>query len=411
MASHQSVLIIGKVWPEPKSSAAGIRMMQLIQLFKEAGLKVVFASTASHTGYQENLELQDVLAYSIELNSPTFDHFSQEINPTIVVFDRFMTEEQFGWRVMEHCPNALRILNAEDLHFLRYARQEALKTHQDELEEALNSEMTFREVASVYRVDVTLLVSEYEIKLLNEKFKVPHEKLHYLPLFAERIKQDLLPAFEDRKDFVFIGNFLHAPNVDALSYLCDEIWPLIRNQLPEVNLQVFGAYPTARVTKCNDPRQGILVNGRVEDAAIINLNARVNLAPLRFGAGIKGKLLEAMVCGTPSVTTEVGAESMQHNGLWNGAISDNPITFAEEAIALYTNEQKWSQAQEHGFDILAKRYAVDRFKDSFRDELSSRLENLGNTRSADFLSRLIQHHSLLSTKYLSRWIEEKNKKS
>lgn len=408
MLSHDKVLIIGKVWPEPKSSAAGTRMMQLIYFFKELEAEIVFASTANPSDFQEDLSLYGIETYNIQLNSVSFDDFLIAIKPSVVVFDRFMTEEQFGWRVIEHCPAALRILNSEDLHFLRHAREEALKLNGDLSVLNLNSEMALREVASMYRVDFTFLVSEFEIELLREKFHFADHKMCYFPLFSN-VVSERLPNFEQRRDFMFIGNFLHAPNWDALCYLKREIWPLIRKKCPQAQVNVYGAYASQKVMDFHNPMDGFLICGRVEDAQAVTLKARVSLAPLRFGAGIKGKLLEAMACGTPTVTTSIGAESMQHNDLWNGAIVDSAEEFAEAATQLYTNPEKWELAQQNGVQILAKRYNYAIFVESLKREFRTRLKSCEATRSADFLSLLVQHHSLASTKYLSKWIEEKNK--
>jgi len=121
------VLIIGTVWPEPSSTAAGSRMLQLIQHFQLQKWKVVFASSASFSEFMFDLKLLDVATYPIELNNSAFDDLIQQLNPDFVVFDRFMTEEQYGWRVAENCPKSIRILNTEDLHFLRTVRQDCYK--------------------------------------------------------------------------------------------------------------------------------------------------------------------------------------------------------------------------------------------------------------------------------------------
>ena len=127
MKSNQHVLIIGFVFPEPNSSAAGGRMVQLISIFKKQGFDVTFASPAMDSDYMIDLNSLGVAKKSIALNCSSFDFFVKELNPSIVLFDRFMMEEQFGWRVAENCPDALRILDTEDLHCLRLARQKAFK--------------------------------------------------------------------------------------------------------------------------------------------------------------------------------------------------------------------------------------------------------------------------------------------
>jgi len=117
MKTTQNILIIGFVWPEPNSSAAGTRMEQLLLLFKEWGWSVTFATPALDSNFMVDLETIGVEKRTIALNCSSFDEFVQELNPSIVLFDRFLMEEQFGWRVAEYCPNALRILDTIDLHY------------------------------------------------------------------------------------------------------------------------------------------------------------------------------------------------------------------------------------------------------------------------------------------------------
>src|SRR5690606_22494590 len=123
----QKLLIIGFVWPEPKSSAAGSRMMQLINAFQSFGYDITFASACAKTDNAFDLKTLNVQTETIQLNHSSFDDFIKQLQPDVVLFDRFMTEEQFGWRVAEHCPTAMRILDTEDLHGLRKGRQQAFK--------------------------------------------------------------------------------------------------------------------------------------------------------------------------------------------------------------------------------------------------------------------------------------------
>ena len=121
------MLIIGLVWPEPTSSAAGWRMLQLVDLFISQGFEITFASAASKSEHSFPLASKGVMEVEIKLNDSSFDEFIKGLNPDVVLFDRFMTEEQYSWRVMQTCPHAIRILDTEDLHFVRQARQEAYK--------------------------------------------------------------------------------------------------------------------------------------------------------------------------------------------------------------------------------------------------------------------------------------------
>ena len=146
----QHILFIGLVWPEPNSSAGGSRTIQLINLFLSKGWKVTFASAASDSEFAINLETLGVQKVNIVLNSDSFDVFLKKIQPSIVVFDKFMIEEQFGWRVEENCPHALRILDTIDLHCLRLARQNALKEDRTFTYSDLTSDVAKREIASIF---------------------------------------------------------------------------------------------------------------------------------------------------------------------------------------------------------------------------------------------------------------------
>jgi O-antigen biosynthesis protein len=399
---NKRILFIGFVWPESCSSAAGHRMMQLITFFKERNYEITFASTASESEFTD--ELEGIIKMSIELNSSTFDSMISELQPSIVLFDRFMTEEQFGWRVTRCCPNALRILDSEDLHCLREARKQTfLKNKPFDL----NSDLAKREIASIYRCDLTLIISEYEVSLLETYFKMPSFLLLYLPIWAEKTVFDL-PEFEDRKDFIFIGNFLHAPNHDAVLFLREQIWPLICKQLPQSNIHIYGAYPTNVIKACHDPKVNFLVHGRTEQINELFLNARILLAPLRFGAGIKGKLLESMQYGTPNVTTSIGAEGMFGNLAWNGSIVDSPEEFAKNAIMLYSNKKEWFEAQQNGFSILNSRFSKDNFEMILENALEDKRIYFEKYRTENFTGLLLMHHSMQSTKYMSKWIEAKN---
>ena len=406
------VLIIGFVWPEPESSAAGSRMMQLIQLFKKQGWDVTFACAAANSPYMANLAKIGVKTKIIVLNNSSFDVFIKEMNPSIVLFDRFMIEEQFGWRVAKHCPDALRILDTEDLHCLRQARHVALKQHREFTIDDLFLDVAKREIASILRCDIALIISEFEIQLLQEVFKVDAELLYYLPFLLEAIDEKVIagwPDYNARNGFVFIGNFLHEPNWDAVQYLKKTIWPIIKKQMPEAVLYIYGAYASQNVMQLHHPATGFHVMGRAANAEDVILQSKVMLAPMRFGAGIKGKLVEAMFCGTPSVTSTIGAEAMAIGTKWNGYIADDRNAFATAAVQLYKDETHWHKAQKEGIAIYNSRYLKSTFEMPFILHVKDVNSNLKQHRFKNFTGNMLMHHTMATTKYMSRWIEEKNK--
>lgn len=411
--SKQSILIIGTVWVEPNASAAGSRMLQLIHLFLAQDWQITFVSTAQKSNNAFHLEELGIATALIELNSSSFDYFVKKINPSIVIFDRFMIEEQFGWRIAEYCPKALRILDTEDLHFLRKVRHQQLKKGEVFSDKALlKSDDTKREIASILRCDLSLIISTYEIDLLKNLFKTDEQILYYLPFLFDKIENHHLKkwkSFEEKEHFVFIGNFFHKPNVDAVITLKKEIWSAIRGQLPKAEIHIYGAYINQQIQQFHNPREGFIVKGFAENANEVVANARVVLAPLRFGAGIKGKLTEAMLCGTPSVTTLIGAEGMSEKNLWNGFVKDDFSEFSKAAVALYQNKNIWEEAREKGIEIINTFYDKKKLSSPFMNRIEELITNIEEHRIQNFFGSLLQYKSLQSTKYLSKWIEAKNK--
>lgn len=405
----RKLLIIGLVWPEPASSAAGTRMIQLVDLFLAQGYQVTFASAASKSEFSYDFSNTSVVEQEIKLNDESFNAFLKALNPDIVLFDRFMIEEQYGWRVQQECPHALRILDTEDLHFLRQARQQSTKKL-----EALNlfSDTAKREIAAILRCDLSLIISEAEIKLLEEEFKIDASLLYYLPFLEQEITEHTIQnwiPFANRSDFVFIGNFLHEPNWHTVQTLKTKVWPLLRKKLPEAQLNIYGAYPSQKVLQLENKTEKFFIKGRAVNAQETIAKHKILLAPIQFGAGVKGKFIDAILTGTPSVTTTVGAEAMKGNLPWNGIIEDDLTLFAEQAAHLYQNETEWQVAQQNGTQIINERYAATAFADDFMRQVHELLSDLPNHRQGNFIGQILNHHTLQSTKYMSLWIEEKNK--
>ena len=411
------VLIIGYVWPEPNSSAAGSRMLQLIEFFLEQQWQVTFSSPAAESEHRFHFEEIGVKKQNIKVNSNCFDLFVKEHNPDIVLFDRFLMEEQFGWRVEKHCPDAIRIIETVDLHCLREVRQKFVKKKQSLSETELTkelkqSEIASREIASIYRCDLSLMISSYEMHILENHFNINPSLLLHLPFMVENIDSlewNKLPTYEQRNDFITIGNFRHPPNWDTVLYLKETLWLPIRKKCPNAKLHIYGAYPPPKANQLHNPKQGFLISGWANDAKQVMQKARICLAPLRFGAGLKGKLLEAMQCGTPSVTTHVGAESMHDNLEWNGVVTDNPEDFINAAIILYNDKEKWLNAQKNSINIINSSFDKNSLSIVLLNTIHDIKNNLKEHRDNNFIGSMLRHHSMKSTQYMSQWIEAKNK--
>ena len=405
----KKILVIGYVWPEPNSSAAGSHMLSILRLFKKQNWQIEFATPSQPTEHMIDLRNEGISSKSITLNCDSFDRYILEYQPDIVLFDRFMMEEQFGWRVEKNCPSALKILDTEDLQCLRHARQQAHKAKRELTKTDLFSDLAKREIAAILRCDISLIISSYEMELLEQTFKVDPVLLHHLPfmIHLEKVPKETLP-FSQRKHFMTIGNFRHAPNWDIVLYL-QEIWPKIRKQLPDAQLHIYGSYPPPKATALNNPKTGFLIKGWAEDALTVMEQSRLCLAPIRFGAGLKGKLLDAMLMQTPSITTSLGSESMHNDEPWGGIITENADDFADAAVQLYKDEEAWIQAQKNGTKILNRLYDSKVLGKRLIEKITQTEENLEQHRLNNFTGSMLKHHTMMSTKYMSQWIAEKNR--
>lgn len=420
----KTLLIIGYVWPEPNSSAAGARMLQLIRCFQADDYQVTYASPAAASEHAIDYAAFNITPINIELNNASFDEFIAELNPQAVMFDRFMMEEQFGWRVEKFAPNAIRLLDTEDLHGLRHARQAVAKQNKEaviqHVENAdLFSDLAKREVAAILRCDLSYMISEHEMNILKDVFHVPEHILSYVPFLLNQTQLDDAQlakqlSFNERQHFVSIGNFRHEPNWDAVLTLKQHIWPLIRKALPNAQLHIYGAYPPKKATQLHNEKQGFLVKGWCEDAFEVLKNAKVLLAPLRFGAGLKGKMVDAARCGLPAVTTSIGAEGLYQGGANHGVLetcisADDFSEFAKKAIELYEHEMQWQDLQKNGAPWLASRFDENSYQTHMLNQLTDAIEHLDEHRLKNFTGAMLRHHSMKSTQYMAQWIEAKNK--
>jgi glycosyltransferase involved in cell wall biosynthesis len=426
------VLFIGLVWPEARSSAASQNILSYIELFKQQGHKVCFVSASEKSERSTPLDSLVDEQRSVLLNDSSFDEFVGEYQPNIAVFDRYISEEQFSWRVAEAAPNCLKVLDCEDLHFLRYARHEAYKNqvnpnHFDSVEPYLYSDTCKRELASIWRCDISILLSDFEMDLLEEHFGIPSDLLHHCRFLLPNKDARKDPVYSERRDFITIGNFRHAPNWDAVLTLRSKIWPAIKKHLPDVKCHVYGAYLPPKAKQLENKKLGFLVHGYIEDAEQAIGSSRVLLAPINFGAGIKGKLVDAMRCNTPSVTSPIGSEGLivatdAETGTatdhkidlpsWPGAISDiseNTDNFVKESIELYQNNARWLEASQGCTQHFNTLFDYEKQSHGLLEKLQKVYANLNQHRNRHFFGQILQHHTTSSTKYMSQWIEAKSK--
>jgi glycosyltransferase involved in cell wall biosynthesis len=179
--------------------------------------------------------------------------------------------------------------------------------------------------------------------------------------------------------------------------------------LPEAELHCYGSYGDKFKGELHAPKQGFHFKGRADNALATMSNYRVNLAPLRYGAGLKGKVFDGFQTGTPTVTTPIGAEGIVGAMDWGCAISEAPQQFADAAIEVYANAECWSRVQAQGQRIARERFDPAEWQPQLPQLLEAAIQQRSETRQQQFIGRMLRHHHHRSTEFMSRWIEAKNR--
>jgi uncharacterized ferritin-like protein (DUF455 family)/glycosyltransferase involved in cell wall biosynthesis len=419
-ASKKKVILAGSVWPERTSSAAGVRSADMITVLQERGFQVLCVSPSRLNDHTSRLEEeQGVRCMQADANTDTFQKLLLETMPQLVVFDRFIAEEMYGWQAEKYAPEALRVLDLQDVHFVRRAREFAVKKQGASFEETLDGarldvspveKLAIRELASIHRSDLTLYVSDFERDLLVSRFQVPDVSLHRCDFFYPEIEASSLRSFDERRDIAFIGSFKHAPNVDAVEWAKRAILPLFRSIGEHAQVHIYGSYGASkRFAKLDDPKLGFRIKGFAPDAHETLSQYRLTIAPLRFGAGIKGKIADSWFVGTPCVSTSIGAEGMTSDAEpWGGAVADDPQVFATEMQRLYNDEPLWGAARDAGVAACSSRYDRSRNADSLMERVERAMSDKQVRREQNWMGRILWSEKFRATEYMSRYIRAKN---
>ncbi len=393
--------------------------MHWVHLFLSLGYQVTLISPSKVKDEKDwgSLDLPvgvDVLP--MPLNRELVAEDLRRLNPEIVMFDRFILEEQFGPHVYPACPDPLILMETQDLHFVRRAR-DAVKEKFLSLSELppdfYRTETALRETSSLLRVDYSFVVSSFEELLLREEFQIGPAKVKWVPFFYEKpiVTREQRRPFAEKKNFCWIGNFRHEPNLDGLRWFRNEIWPLIREQLPDARLRIYGAYPPEEVMGWNGRagtgggKDGIEVKGSALTLDEVFVDARVNVAPLRFGAGVKGKIMEGFRYGVPCVSTKIGSEGLF--GQFPGYEANTARDFANACVKLHEDEREWKKyslmALEKMMEVCAAASRVPELRALIEDLLAKKKAG----QLPDWLSRVLRFEGNQSRYYFTKWIEAK----
>ncbi len=349
-----NILIVEACMITPDQDSGSIRMLNLMRLLKEEGHHVTFVA--------DNMEGTRRYAAQIEALGVEVAHgkwvssvqlFLRERGPSLdaIIFCRHYIASQYVSTVRLAAPKARIIFDTVDLHFVRELREAELRADSSMLKAAHVTRE--KELAVIAKSDVTVVVSAFEKNLLKEIVPTAHveivSNIHAL--------SPVRPDYEERVDILFIGGFRHPPNVDAIKWYASEVLPALTALLPGVITRVVGSNMTDEVRALQTQHLRIL--GFVEDASPLLQSARISIAPLRYGAGVKGKVNEAMNYGIPVVATACAVEGMHLVFGEEVMVADDPRDFALAIQRVYTDAALWRKLSSAGVANVKQHFSME----------------------------------------------------
>ena len=349
------VLVIDHCTPTPDQDAGSLIIFNMLLLLREMDFQVTFIPednflyTQNYTGALQRAGIEVLYSPYVTSVEQHVKEFGERYNLAFLI--RPVVVERHIRAIRKYCPQANVLFHTVDLHFLRMSREAAI--HPDTTKQKAALEMKQRELAAIRTSDASIVVSTAELELL--RLELPDAKIHVFPLIMD--VQGTSTSFASRRDIVFVGGYQHSPNVDAVKYFVAEIMPLLRPLLPGVRLYVVGSKPPDEIQAlaCGD----VIITGFVEDLPLLLDKMRVSVAPLRYGAGIKGKIGSSMAVGLPVIATPLAAEGMLLTDGENILIKDSAEKFADAVIRIYQNEALWNKISQNGLGFVEKAWGAE----------------------------------------------------
>lgn len=349
------ILVLDHCTPTPDQDAGSVTVFNLLLLLREMDFQVTFIP-------EDNFLYVPTYTAALQRNgievlyAPYFTSVEQHLRESGIRYDlvflfRPRNVDRHLKKIREYCCNAKVLYHTVDLHFLRMQREGELLNDHVKLSDA--KAMRQREMEAIRSSDAAIVHSTVELEMLRPH--LPDVKLHVFPLIIDACGTKI--GFDERSDVVFIGGYQHTPNVDAVKYMVTEVMPLLRARIPGVRFYAVGSRPPAEVKElaCED----VIVTGYVEHLTPLLDKMRISVAPLRYGAGIKGKIGSAMAVGLPVVATSLAAEGMSLSHGENILVADDPEEFANTVAQIYGDEASWQKISTAGLDFADKVWGAE----------------------------------------------------
>jgi GT2 family glycosyltransferase/glycosyltransferase involved in cell wall biosynthesis len=348
------VLIVDAYSPEPDQDSGSLRLRYLMDCFLELGYGVTFLpDNRVHAGrYTRDLQAAGVEA----LYDPWIDSLQRFFGERggefdFVMISRHYVASRYLSLLQRHCPQARFIFDTVDLHYLREERQAELEGSLPLQRSAAQTRRS--ELAVIAAADATLVVSPVEKTVLAEA--APGARVHVISNVHEAVGSRR--PFAERKGIVFVGGYQHPPNIDAAQWFVGSIWPLIRQELPDIEFHLIGSKAPEQVRALAG--NGVRFHGFVADLEPWLDGCRIAVAPLRYGAGIKGKVNISMSRGQPVVATPAAVEGMFTRTGRDVLVAETAEAFAAEVVRLYRDEALWNRVSSFGLENVRQYFSVE----------------------------------------------------
>ncbi|WAT14167.1 glycosyltransferase [Xanthomonas fragariae] len=361
---QRQVLILDECVPEPDRDSGSLRQFNLIRLLRQEGAHVVFVPTRREHAGRHTQALQQL---GVEVwYAPFLDGIGSWLRThgtrfAVALLVRHHLAHACLPLLKQYAPQARTLFDTVDLHYVRERRGAELAGDANLLRAAQRTRL--RELEIMAATDVTVLVSAAEQAQLRQD--APHIRTALLSNLHEVAGSG--HSFEQRRDLVFVGGFRHPPNVDAVQWFINAIFPQVRAQLPKVIFHCIGADLPDALKLLADECPGVQLHGHVPDLVPYMDSARIAVAPLRFGAGVKGKINLSMAHGQPVVGTTCAVEGMHLRDGEDVCVADDADAFASAIIRLYQDAALWQRLADNGLRNVARHFSLDAARDTVRE--------------------------------------------
>jgi GT2 family glycosyltransferase/glycosyltransferase involved in cell wall biosynthesis len=361
------ILIFDACTPTPDQDSGSLRMVNLIKILKELDYHVIFMpeNLSYNDSYTQDLQQLGVeCIYTSHITNP-IDYLKQNGQYLdAVLISRYYVAEPVMPFIREYCPKAQIIFDTVDLHYVRERRMAELAN--DTKLAKIAEQTRLKELAVAKACDITLVVSPYEVEVLAAE--LPELKVKVLTNIHQIY--GCRKGFKERKDIMFIGGYQHTPNVDAVQWFVKDIFPLIEKELPDLKFHIIGSKAPKHIQALANSNDNIIYQGFIEDIEPVMDDIRIAVAPLRYGAGVKGKVNMSMSYGQPVVGTKVAVEGMFTVDEKDCLMAETSQEFAQQVIRLYQDEKLWNQISKGGLANVQNYFSFESAKKAIENILN-----------------------------------------